>query len=169
MSAPQWCFDRFRLDPAQACLWHDREAVALPPKAFGVLHHLLTHPDRLVTKDELLAAVWPATAVSEAVVRMAIGALRKALGDSVQAPRFIATVSRRGYRFLAPVTLAGSACPAPAPALSCGPAPVLVEREAVLQQLQTHLAQAQQGTRQLVVVTGEAGISCGITSMAHTT
>jgi DNA-binding winged helix-turn-helix (wHTH) protein len=166
MSAPQWCFDRFRLDPSQARLWCGSEVVALPPKAFDVLHYLLTHPDRLVTKDELLAAVWPATAVSEAVVRMAIGALRQTLGDSARAPRFIATVSRRGYRFLAPVTLAGAACPAPAPMLSCGPAPLLVEREAVLQQLQTHLAQAQQGHRQLVVVTGEAGI--GKTAVVET-
>jgi len=63
----------------------------------------VTHPDRLVTKDELLDAVWPATAVSDAVVRVAIGALRKVLGDRAQTPRYIATVPRRGYRFLASV------------------------------------------------------------------
>ena len=51
--------------------WED--ALALPPKAFAVLHYLVTHPDRLVTKDELLDAVWPETAVSDAVVRVAIG------------------------------------------------------------------------------------------------
>ena len=44
MSAPQWCFDRFRLDPAHACLWRGPEAVALPPKAFDVLHYLVTAP-----------------------------------------------------------------------------------------------------------------------------
>jgi DNA-binding winged helix-turn-helix (wHTH) protein len=58
-----------------------------------------------VTKDALLDAVWPETAVSEAVVRVAIGVLRKALDDTAQTPRFIAPVSRRGYRFLAPVTV----------------------------------------------------------------
>src|SRR5215831_10682403 len=103
-ASPQWRFERFRLDPDHACLWRDAEAIVLPPKAFAVLHYLVTHPDRLVTKDELLDAVWPETAVSDAVVRVAIGALRKALDDPAQTPRFIATVPRRGYRFLAPVT-----------------------------------------------------------------
>jgi len=59
----------------------------------------------VVTKDELLDAVWPQTAVSDAVVRVTIGFLRKVLGDSAQTPQFIATVARRGYRFLAPVTV----------------------------------------------------------------
>src|SRR5262245_2125017 len=102
-ASPQWVFDRFRLDPDHACLWCEAQAIALSPKAFDVLHYLVTHPDRLVTKDELLNAVWPETAVSDAVVRIAIGVLRKALGDTAQAPRFIATVQRRGYRFLVPV------------------------------------------------------------------
>jgi class 3 adenylate cyclase len=66
-----------------------------------VLHYLVTHPDRLVTKDELLDAVWPETSVTDAVLRVAIGALRKVLGDTARTPRFIATVPRRGYRFLA--------------------------------------------------------------------
>ena len=104
-ASPQWLFDRFRLDPDHACLWRDADAIALPPKAFAVLHYLVTHPDRLVPKDELLDAVWPETAVSDAVVRVAIGALRKVLDDTAQPPRFIATVPRRGYRFLAPVTV----------------------------------------------------------------
>ena len=104
-ASPQWRFDRFRLDPDHACLWCEAQAIALPPKAFALLHYLVTHPDRLVPKDELLDAVWPETAVSDAVIRVAIGVLRKALDDPAQTPRFIATVSRRGYRFLAPVTV----------------------------------------------------------------
>src|SRR3989441_5519377 len=103
MPSSQWVFDHFRFDPDHACLWRDAEAIVLPPKVFAVLHYLVTHPDRLVTKDELLDAVWPATAVSDAVVRVAIGALRKVLGDMVQTPQYIATVPRRGYRFLASV------------------------------------------------------------------
>jgi class 3 adenylate cyclase len=87
-----------------------------------VLSYLVTHPNRLVAKDELLDAVWPETAVSEAVVRIAIGALRKVLGDTAQTPRYIATVSRRGYHFLAPVVecsgvAPGSAEPVPPAAL----------------------------------------------------
>jgi class 3 adenylate cyclase/tetratricopeptide (TPR) repeat protein len=103
MTSPHWRFACFRLDPDNACLWRDTEAVPLPPKIFAVLHYLVTHPDRLVRKDELLDAVWPETAVTEAVLRVAIGALRKVLGDTAQTPRFIATVPWRGYRFLVPV------------------------------------------------------------------
>ena len=90
-AAPRWIFGPFALDLANVCLWRGTVAVALPPKAFDVLSYLVTHPDRLVTKDELLDAVWPETAVSDAVVRVAIGALRKALGDTRQPPRFLAT------------------------------------------------------------------------------
>src|SRR5918912_2544009 len=103
MSSPQWCFTDFRLDPSNACLWRGTQPIALTPKAFDVLHYLVTHADRLVPKDALLEAVWPETDVSDVVVRVAIGELRKALGDRAQAPRFIATVHRRGYRFVAPV------------------------------------------------------------------
>src|SRR5262245_46893798 len=99
----RWTFGPFTLDEVNACLWCSDEAVALSPKAFDVLHYLVLHPGRLVTKDELLDAVWPATAVSEAVVRVAISALRKALDDTQLPARFIATVPRRGYRFLASV------------------------------------------------------------------
>src|SRR5262245_33646409 len=104
MSSPQWLFGGFRLDPDNACLWRGAQAIPLTPKAFDVLHYLVTHPHRLVTKDTLLDAVWPETVISDAVVRIAIGELRRALGDTAQAPQFIATVYRRGYRFLAPVT-----------------------------------------------------------------
>jgi DNA-binding winged helix-turn-helix (wHTH) protein/tetratricopeptide (TPR) repeat protein len=159
MTASQWCFDRFRVDATHACLWRDTEVVPLPPKAFDVLRYVVTHPDRLVTKDELLEAVWPATAVGEAVIRVAIGALRKALGDTRQSPRFLATVPRRGYRFIAPVTTYTRPEPALDPPLLSRSAPApLVEREAVLQQLEAAWAQACQGRRQVVWVTGEAGI-----------
>src|SRR5262245_61688798 len=104
MTASQWLFESFRLDPVNACLWWGVETVILTPKTFDVLHYLVQHADRLVTKDELLDAVWPETAVSDGVVRMAISALRKALDDTAQTPRFIATVPRRGYRFVAAVT-----------------------------------------------------------------
>ena len=101
-SSPQWVFDRFRLDPDSACLWCDAQAMVLPPKVFDVLYYLVTHPDRLVTKDELLDAVWPATAVTDAVVRVAIGAVRKALGDTAQTPRFIARWPAEGIAFWPP-------------------------------------------------------------------
>src|SRR5262245_61898025 len=162
-ASPQWIFGPFRLDLANVCLWRDAEAIALPPKAFDVLHYLVTHPDRLVTKDELLDALWPETAVTDTVLRVAIGVLRKVLGDTAQAPRFLATIPRRGYRFVAPVTVEDAAALTAIPAstrvshLPAAP-PLLVGREAILQRLGEAWTQARQGRRQLVWVTGEAGI-----------
>jgi DNA-binding winged helix-turn-helix (wHTH) protein len=118
MASRPWCFADFRLDLDNACLWQGTQPVALTPKAFKVLHYLVTHSDRLVPKDTLLDAVWPEAAVTDAVMRIAIGELRRALGDTAQAPRFIATVHRRGYRFLAPVTVADAAA---LPAVSASP------------------------------------------------
>jgi DNA-binding winged helix-turn-helix (wHTH) protein len=86
MPSLHWSFGPFRLDPDNACLWHGAQARPLTPKAFAVLHYLVTHPERLVTKDELFDALWPETSVSEAALRVCIGALRKALGDGAQAP-----------------------------------------------------------------------------------
>src|SRR4030095_7863850 len=113
MASPQWRFDAFHLDPDNACLWRGMQPIALTPKAFDVLHYLVTHTDRLVSKDELLDAVWPETAVSDVVVRIAIGELRRALGDTAQVSRYIATVQRRGCRFLAPVVEYTAAGPSP--------------------------------------------------------
>src|SRR5262249_26600515 len=131
-----WTFGPFALDPAHACLWHNAEPVPLSPKVFDVLYYLVTHTDRVVTKDELLDAVWPDTAVTDAGVRVAIAALRKSLGEP-RPPRFLSTVPRRGYRFVARVTRAATT-PAGAPPAVLFPAlpPLLVEREAVMQWLE---------------------------------
>src|SRR4051794_14779132 len=163
MASPHWLFGPFRLDLDNACLWHGAQARPLPPKAFSVLHYLVTHADRLITKDELFEALWTDTAVSEAALRVCIGELRHTLGEAARAPQFIATVARRGYRFLAPVTRQDPSIAAGPDALSQRPrAPVaaagpLVGREAVLDCLHTAWALARQGLRQVCLVTGEAG------------
>jgi DNA-binding winged helix-turn-helix (wHTH) protein len=100
---PQWEFAPFRLDPSRASLWRDTEEVALPPKVFDLLCYLVEHAGELVTKDELLDAVWQRRFVSESTLKGCMNALRKALSDDVKAPRYIATVARRGYRFIAQV------------------------------------------------------------------
>src|SRR5262245_59838429 len=102
--ALQWLFGPFRLDPRNACLWCREEIVPLPPTAFALLHYLVTHAGQLVTKDELFEAIWSGTVVSEAVLKVRMGEVRKALGETAREPRCIATVHRRGYRFVAPVT-----------------------------------------------------------------
>jgi Tol biopolymer transport system component/DNA-binding winged helix-turn-helix (wHTH) protein len=77
--------------------------VALEPKSFDVLVHLLSHRDRLVAKEELLAAVWGDTFVTPNVLTRAVAQARKAIGDDAQDARYIETVARRGYRFIADV------------------------------------------------------------------
>jgi DNA-binding winged helix-turn-helix (wHTH) protein/tetratricopeptide (TPR) repeat protein len=93
-------FDEFELDPARRCLLRDGQSVSISPKAFEVLLCLLQHPGELVTKDQLLAAVWPGAFVEEDNLVQHISALRKAFGERA---RYIVTVPGRGYQFTAPV------------------------------------------------------------------
>jgi DNA-binding winged helix-turn-helix (wHTH) protein len=101
--AQEWRFGPFCLDADNACLWHGTQAIALKPKTFAVLHHLVAYAGRLVTKEELSATVWPGTAIDDAVLKVCIAEIRKALGDTARTSQFIATVHRRGYRFIAPL------------------------------------------------------------------
>ena len=94
-------FDRFELDEADARLECEGEAVALAPKPFAVLCALARTPGRLVTKNALLDQVWGHRFVTESVLKSAISEVRAALGDDPRQPRYIETVSRRGYRFIA--------------------------------------------------------------------
>jgi DNA-binding winged helix-turn-helix (wHTH) protein len=94
-------FDRFELDEAQARLTCAGQAVPLAPKPFAVLCALARTPRMLVTKNALLDAVWGHRFVTESVLKSAISEVRAALGDDPKAPRYIETVSRRGYRFIA--------------------------------------------------------------------
>jgi DNA-binding winged helix-turn-helix (wHTH) protein len=97
-------FGAFRCDPLNACVWRENQAVNLPPKAFDVLLYLLHHPGRLVSKEELLRTLWPETYVTDAVLKVCIGEIRKVLADNPKTPQFIETVPRRGYRFLQAMT-----------------------------------------------------------------
>lgn len=84
----------------------DRE-VALTPKSISILEHFMTHPDELVSREQLLDAVWGwESGVGERVVDTRIVELRRALGDDSANPRYIETVPGAGYRFIAPVEVA---------------------------------------------------------------
>jgi DNA-binding winged helix-turn-helix (wHTH) protein len=96
-------FERFRLDLVNDRLSRDGKAIHLTPKALSVLRYLADHPDQLVTKEALLKTLWTNIAVTDAVLTVCIGEVRKALGDTSTNPKFIETVHRRGYRFVAPV------------------------------------------------------------------
>ena len=97
-------FGPFRLDSAERLLLRTGQPVSLTPKAFDLLLYLVGRHGRLVTKQELLSAVWPDTFVEEANLTYTVSALRKALGDGHDGEQFIQTVPTRGYRFVAPVT-----------------------------------------------------------------
>src|SRR5262249_12743746 len=113
-------------------------------------------PGRLVTKDELWQSVWPGIAVSDAALTVCIREIRQQLHDDARAPRIIETVHRRGFRLIAPTIDRQAATAAPAsPGWRTGP---LVGRDANLTRLHEHFARATDGERQLVFVTGEAGI-----------
>jgi DNA-binding winged helix-turn-helix (wHTH) protein/predicted ATPase len=116
----QWTFENFLLDTDNAALWKGEEQVALRPKTFDVLRHLVEHAGDLVRKETLLETVWENSYVVEGVLTTSMSELRKIFGDTAKNQRFIATVYRRGYRFIAPVEQVGKA-PLPSddkPALS---------------------------------------------------
>jgi len=96
-------FSRFRLDPEERVLLHDGKVVPLTPKVFDTLLSLVEHRREVVSKDELMKFVWPNSYVEEGNLTQNISMLRKLLGESPDAPQYIETVPRRGYRFVAPV------------------------------------------------------------------
>ena len=97
-------FGAFQLDEANARLSRDGTAITLAPRPFGLLCALARRPGSLLTKNELLDDVWGHQFVSESVLKTAISDLRTVLDDHPREPRFIETVSRRGYRFIASTT-----------------------------------------------------------------
>lgn len=99
-----YAFGEFRLDAAERRLMRGGEAVHLAPKAHDLLVTLVQHAGHLVTKEALLAAVWPDAFVEEGILAVHISSLRKALGDAHRSSAYIETVARSGYRFVAPVT-----------------------------------------------------------------
>lgn len=106
MRAKRLRFDRYVLDLDRGCLLLDGNEIALRPKTFAVLHYLIENSGRLVSKDELFAAVWPNLAITDDALVQSIGELRRALGDD--GPRLIRTIPRRGYRFESDVSVVAS-------------------------------------------------------------
>jgi adenylate cyclase len=99
-------FDNYILDLDLGCLLADSREIVLRPKTFALLRCLVENSGRLISKDELFAAVWPNLSVTDDALVQSIGELRRALGDD--GPRLIKTIPRRGYRFEAAVSTAGS-------------------------------------------------------------
>lgn len=161
-------FPPFRLDLNEQQLWRGDSLVPIKPKAFALLRHLLEHPRQLITKEALVARFWSNLHISEGVLKTHIGEIRQALGDCAREPRFIETAHRRGYRFIGMIN---GGPPSGAPEgddlghrrLSSTPvlpfqAQHVVGREAELALLAERWARARNGDRQVVFVTGEAGV-----------
>jgi DNA-binding winged helix-turn-helix (wHTH) protein/predicted ATPase len=153
-------------------LWRLAQPIPLRPKTFAVLRCLVERPGQLLTREALFEAVWPETAVSDVVLKVCIRELRHALGDNARNPQFIETVHGRGYRFIECVIEA----PQPetqqdtsrrtAELQRHGVARVridtahgpIVGREVEIAFLHQCLDKVWSGARQVVFVTGEAGL-----------
>jgi DNA-binding winged helix-turn-helix (wHTH) protein/Tol biopolymer transport system component len=96
-------FGRFRLDRTEGCLFQDGAAVPLSPRLFDTLMVLVENRGHVVQKNDLMQKVWNDVAVEENNLTQSISALRKILGDNLDGPKFIETIPKRGYRFVAPV------------------------------------------------------------------
>lgn len=158
-------FPPCRLDRLAGRLWRGDRPVALRPKVWALLRYLAERPGVLVTKNELHAAVWGDTVVSDDTLTQTLGELRQALGDRARAPRVIETVHRRGFRFIARLegTPGGGQGPRSgvAPKLRLAPespVPTLTGRETELATLAALFRQAAAGQRQVVFIQGEPGI-----------
>src|SRR5262245_57342487 len=159
-------FGEFRLDPSNIRLWRGERVCRLTPKAFDVLAFLVARPGQLVSKDALLSALWPEVTVSEAALTVCIREVRRVLRDDARRPRFVETVHRRGFRFIGTVTGEGESAP-PAPGVSASPAArAIVGRDEEVGRLADWFTRARGGERQVVFVTGEAGM--GKTSVVET-
>ena len=147
-------FSPFALDLASERLLRGSRSIPLRPKSFAVLRYLAEHPGRLVTPDELLAAIWPDVHVGRGLPKDSVLETRRALGDRPRTPRFIETAHGRGYRFVARVSRGGEG----AAWDTADTIPGIVGRQAEMGRLSAALDRAQRGARQLLFISGEAGI-----------
>lgn len=151
-------FGPFDLDEGNARLSRDGRPLSLTPKAFSVLCALARQPGQLLTKDALLDAVWGHRHVSESVLKTTISELRAALGDDAKSPRYIETASRRGYRFIGTAAPSIAGVPESAPAIETTARGGMIGRQAALETLRALWRKGLAGQRQIVWITGEAGV-----------
>ena len=119
-------FGPFRMLPKQRLLMQADKPIHLGGRAFDVLIALLERPGELVSKEELMARVWPNTFVGPANLAMHISALRRALGDGHDGNRYVVNIPGRGYRFVAPVTIVEDP-PEPAVTPASDPRPAMMQ------------------------------------------
>lgn len=160
-------FDEFTFNTKGNLLFSRGAVVPLEPAAARVLRYFLENGDRVVSKNELLEAVWNEVFTTEDVLKRAVSQIRRALGDDAQNPRFIETHHRRGYRFIA-LRAANSNGESPRsaksiekPDTSSGDDPnfdCFVGRRAEIEFLQAEFRRASKGSGQPVLIAGDPGI-----------
>src|SRR5687767_8742584 len=96
-------FGPFVLDPVTFRLWSVRGDAVLSPRAIDLLLMFVEQPARLFTKDEIFRLLWPDVAVTDNALTQVVSEIRRALGDTPASARYLQTLARRGYRFVAPV------------------------------------------------------------------
>jgi DNA-binding winged helix-turn-helix (wHTH) protein len=153
-------FAAFRLDTANQSLLRnapngETQRIQLPPKAFSILQYLMDSAGRLVTHNELMQKLWRNTYVQPEVLASHIRDIRATLGDDARQPKFIETVARRGYRFVAKINRTEAST---ADKFKDSAGTPLVGRDSSFSRLQQSYLAAAAGKRQLVFVTGEPGI-----------
>lgn len=160
-------FSPYHLDAINEQLWHGNRLIPLTPKPFALLRYLLQRPKQLLKKEELLTRLWSDTHVSEGVLKTCLNEIRQALGDSAKSPRFIETAHGRGYRFIAEVQRNRDVTLMRAPigvrylpqsSSATSPPSRFVGRNSDVDLLGRALEKASAGARQVIFVTGEAGI-----------
>lgn len=149
-TAPILAFGPFELQLSEGLLRRGEQTFPLRPKVLSLLQYLLAHRGRLVPIDELHAAVWGDTAVTPNAMTNVIGELRRLLDDGRGGNRYIETVPRRGYRFLAGV---GDTIDAASPLLSA-----FVGRASELERLRAAFDAVAAGARRAVFISGEPGV-----------
>jgi DNA-binding winged helix-turn-helix (wHTH) protein/predicted ATPase len=175
VETPRIRFGAYSVDLAARQLFRGKEALPLRQKTFAVLQYLLLRPRQLVSKAALLNGLWSDTHVRESVLTSCIHEIRDVLGDARRQPRFIETSHGSGYRFIgsikqdrrrqAPNETVREPGSTSKESIVAFAAPV-VGRDAELAQLEHWLASAQAGERQVIFITGEAGI--GKTTLVDT-
>lgn len=153
-----YCFDDFILDPGQRELRRERNAIPLQPQVFDLLEFLIRRRDRVVTKDDLIAAVWGGRIVSDSALATRINAARAAIGDSGDEQRLIKTLPRKGVRFVGEVRETGKEVETPVAPAKFETSHLVVGRAAPLATLNEMIQSTLAGQRQIAFVTGEAGI-----------
>ena len=160
-----YAFGPFRLDTATQLLCNEELCVNLTPKVYRLLLYFLLHSERLISHEELFDTVWDGRIVDDSALRLAVNSLRNALGDESKAPRYILTVCKRGYRFLAVVTVKECyriALVSETRLLHYQPqvqtSPARLEYTQDLAELQGAFQQASNGEKRLVFLAGEQGM-----------